>query len=123
MDRRYASLARREAEAQGKATERRLGVSRLQGKPGGRPEGKLRTYNTHKPVGAPTLRRDPTVRENLSVLRAWELEAKANDVPSINELPNNAKQRLERAGTEHARQLASGQKSNHHYKYLFPKRG
>ena len=63
---------------------------------GGRPQGSLRAYKgTHKPIEAPTLRRDPSAMTKLAVLARWEKEAEKQGT-SVEKLPVTARNRLER---------------------------
>ena len=62
---------------------------------GGRPQGSLRAYKgTHKPIEAPTLRRDPTATTKLAVVARWEQEAEKQGT-SVDKLPKTARTRLE----------------------------
>ena len=61
----------------------------------GRPAGSKRAYEKgHKPIGAPTLRRDPTAPEKLSLLARWE-QAAEDEGTSLADLPSRLKRDLE----------------------------
>ena len=65
-------------------------------KVGGRPRGsKIAYQGTHKPVEAPTLRRDPAAYEKMALMRRWERAAEERGC-SVKGLPNEARQDLER---------------------------
>ena len=62
----------------------------------GRPSGSKTAYEgTHKPVEAPTLRRDPAAYEKIALLRRWEREADKLGC-SVKGLPAEVKLELER---------------------------
>jgi len=62
---------------------------------GGRPQGSFRAYKTHKPVEAPTLRRDPSAPEKLQLLARWEQAARDEGCKGMSELPSLVKRSLE----------------------------
>ena len=65
-------------------------------KKSGRPEERKRGYEkTHRPLGAPILRRDPTAPEKLEVIRLWQDRAKLEGVSHIRELPTRLRRELE----------------------------
>ena len=60
------------------------------------PEASKTAYEgTHKPIEAPTLRRDPAAYEKMAVMRRWEQAAEERGC-SVKGLPVEAKQELER---------------------------
>ena len=74
---------------------RKKGVAKAK-QPGGRPKAKARGYEkTHRPLGAPILRRDPTAPEKLEVIRLWQERAKLEGVAHPRELPTRLKRELE----------------------------
>ena len=97
-----AALERaREVRAAAKAgkivdpSERRRGQVKNDQKPAGRPKAKARGYeSTHKPLGAPILRRDPTAPEKLMLLHKWEARAREENV-HVRDLPSRLKRELE----------------------------
>ena len=90
--------ARRAAAEEGKLVDpllQRRGVAKDDRKPTGRAKGKARGYaNTHKSLGAPTLRRDPPAPEKLQIVCLWETRAKEQGV-KVGDLPARLKRELE----------------------------
>ena len=88
----------REAAKAGRVVDpdvRGRGVAKSE-KPGGRKPGKKRGYEkTHKPLAAPTLRRDPTACERLHIISQWQERAKEEGVKQIKDLPSRVKRELE----------------------------
>ena len=63
---------------------------------GGRAKAKARGYEkTHRPLGAPILRRDPTAPEKLHIVSMWEQAAKEEGVEQPKDLPGRLKRQLE----------------------------
>ena len=96
---RERQLAIRAAAEQGQLidpADRRRGQAKDdEAKPAGRPKAKSRGYEkTHKPLGAPTLRRDPTAPEKLVVVESWEKRAK-DEGCRVPDLPPRLKRELE----------------------------
>ena len=89
----------RETARAGRVVEPELrgrGVARRK-KNGGRAKGKARAYeNTHRPVGAPILRRDPTAPEKLEIVRKWQERCKLEGCKHPRDLPTRLKRELER---------------------------
>ena len=61
--------------------------------------GQVRLYaGTHKPLGSPTLRRDPTAHEKLKVIREWHDACTEHMVLDISSLSSTVRKSLEKAG-------------------------
>ena len=58
-------------------------------------QGTIQANNTtHKPIGAPTLRRDPTAHENLKIINIWTEACREDMVEYIKDLSNRTKRQL-----------------------------
>ena len=97
---RKEAAAERRAQARGTnalidPADRGRGVSRGPN-PGGRRAGSARSYeNTHKPRGAPCLRRDPPAQSKLQILTDWLKRARECEVENLVSLPGHVKIELQ----------------------------